>query len=339
MGKRQPVWPAVWVAAVALIVADGCARSGGVSGVSKVSETEPSGKNTLQVALLQIGSFEFDQESNQVKGGQFCGRAKEMGADIALFPEMWNIGYTPFDEKKAGAKEQWQDRAIARDGEFVKFYRRLAKELDMAIGITYLEKHEGGGPRNSFSLIDRRGEIVMTYSKVHTCDFMATEAACGPGDDFYVCDLNTAKGVVKVGAMICYDREAPESARILMLKGAELILTPNACELDDRRMDQFKTRAFENAVAVAMANYPRPKHNGRSAACDGGGHVIVEAGADEGIFLAGINLRKLRKLRAATIWGNAYRRPHRYDALTSDRVEEPFIRKNAFGEPFERTRR
>ena len=64
--------------------------------------------------------------------------------------------------------------------------------------------------------------------KVHTCDF-DMEAALTPGDDFYVCTLDTAKGDVRIGAMICYDREFPESARILMLKGAELILTSNAC--------------------------------------------------------------------------------------------------------------
>ena len=52
------------------------------------------------------------------------------------------------------------------------------------------------------------------------------EAATWPGDSFQVGDLDTKGGVVKVGAMICFDREQPESARILMLKGAEIILTP-----------------------------------------------------------------------------------------------------------------
>jgi len=341
MRKRKLALSTGLVMAVILTAASGCASPRAVSGKPKVFESaEPDkGEKILKVALLQMSSFQFDQESNKLKGGKFCRKAKESGADIALFPEIWNIGYTAFDKKKAGAKEQWQQRAIRRDSEFVKFYQRLAKELDMAIGITYLEKYDGAAPRNSISLIDRRGKIVMTYAKVHTCDFMAMEAACSPGDDFYVCDLDTAKGGVKVGAMICYDREAPESARILMLKGAELILTPNACVLDNRRIAQFKTRAFENTMAVAMANYPKPKHNGRSTACDGRGDVIVKAGEDEGIFLANIDLEELRKWRGRTIWGNAYRRPHRYGELISDQVEEPFIRKNAFGEPFERSKR
>ena len=64
--------------------------------------------------------------------------------------------------------------------------------------------------------------LMPIYAKVHTCDFGA-ERALTPGDGFYVTELDTACGLVRVGAMICYDREFPESARILMLKGAELI--------------------------------------------------------------------------------------------------------------------
>ncbi len=51
--------------------------------------------------------------------------------------------------------------------------------------------------------------------------------------------------------MICFDREFPESARILMLKGAELILVPNACPMEINRLSQLRGRAFENMIAVA----------------------------------------------------------------------------------------
>lgn len=79
--------------------------------------------------------------------------------------------------------------------------------------------------------------------------------------------------------MICFDREQPESASILMLKDAESILTPNACGLDELRLDQFKVRAWENVVGVAMANYPEPDQNGRSVAYDASGKCLVPAGA------------------------------------------------------------
>lgn len=69
------------------------------------------------------------------------------------------------------------------------------------------------------------GKKLFTYSKVHTCAFDA-EKDLTPGDGFHVAVLDTACGPVKTGAMICFDREFPESARILMLKGANSSLYP-----------------------------------------------------------------------------------------------------------------
>jgi N-carbamoylputrescine amidase len=192
----------------------------------------------VRIALLQMTAFGNDQDANLSKGEAFCRRAKEMSADVALSPEMWNIGYTFHDPSQLDAREIWQAQAISQDDDFVTHFKALAKELNMAIALTYLEKWHGS-PRNSVSLIDRHGEIVMTYAKVHTCDF-DVEAALTPGEDFYVCTLDTDKGEVRIGAMICYDREFPESARTLMLKGAELILTPNACTLEDHRIGQLR---------------------------------------------------------------------------------------------------
>lgn len=178
----------------------------------------------LRIALLQLSACGNDQEANLIKGEAFCRQAARMKAHIVLFPEMWNIGYTFFDPAQPGAREEWQAQAVGPDDPFVRHFKALAKELDLAITLTYLERWPGT-PRNSVAVIDRYGQIVLTYAKVHTCAF-DLEAACTPGDDFYVADLETAGGTVRVGAMICFDREFPESARILMLKGAELILTP-----------------------------------------------------------------------------------------------------------------
>lgn len=61
--------------------------------------------SVLKIALLQMVSCENDQDANLSKGIDFCRRAHNMGADIALFPEMWNIGYTSYDPKKPNARE------------------------------------------------------------------------------------------------------------------------------------------------------------------------------------------------------------------------------------------
>jgi predicted amidohydrolase len=151
----------------------------------------------VKVALLQMTGCGDDKEANRSKGDAFCRRACAMGADIALFPEMWSTGMTFYDQKLAGACERWQAQAIKRDDAFVTHFRDLAKELNMAIALTYLERWEGA-PRNSVSLIDRHGRVVLTYAKVHTCEF-DLECALTPGDGFPVCTLDTAQGDVKVG--------------------------------------------------------------------------------------------------------------------------------------------
>ncbi|HEX7999829.1 MAG TPA: carbon-nitrogen hydrolase family protein [Pyrinomonadaceae bacterium] len=291
----------------------------------------------IKVGLLQMTGCGLDLGANLAKGALFCRRAREMKADIALFPEMWSIGMTFYNREQEGERERWQAQAINRDDPFVTHFRELARELRMAIALSYLERWNGA-PRNSVSLINRHGEIVLTYAKVHTCEF-DLEAALTPGDDFPVCTLDTEQGDVKVGFMICYDREFPESARILMLKGAELILTPNACQLDDPRISQFKTRAYENMVGVAMTNYAAPQNNGHSVAFDGIAYpftdgdarntLIVEAGEREDVYLASFDMDDIRAYRERETWGNAYRRPRLYGLLTATEVEPPFVRKDA----------
>ncbi len=255
----------------------------------------------LTVALLQLlpaGS----REGNREKGLSACTQAKALGSDIALFPEMWSCGYD------LGAdREAIRGDAVEAASPFVASYGHLAKEVGMAIAITYLE---AAGDRlfNTMSLFDRSGKEVLRYRKVHTCDF-DREQYLDAGDDFFVVDLDTDAGVVKVGSMICYDREFPESARILMLKGAELILVPNAGPMEINRLSQLRARSFENMVGIATANYGegKPDCNGRSTAFDGVAYLpdgsesrdacILEAPSSEGVYLARFEAKQLSTAR------------------------------------------
>lgn len=286
----------------------------------------------LKVALLQIMP-EGSQEANLAKGISACREAKKMGADIALFPEMWNTGYDiPQD---AAALEAM---VISRDSEFINAFADLARELDMAIGITFLESHSPR-PRNSLCLFDRKGNLALHYAKVHTCDF-GDECMLDGGDDFYVCDLDVGDDTVKVGAMICYDREFPESARILMLKGAELILVPNACPMEINRLSQLRGRAYENMLGIATCNYPSPKPdcNGHSSAYDGIAYredvigscdtEILLAPETEGIYIADFALDDIRDYRNREVHGNAYRRPQMYHKLIDEEILPPFVRSD-----------
>lgn len=286
----------------------------------------------LKVALLQIIP-EGTLDGNQLKGSEYCRKAKELGADIALFPEMWSVGYViPEDMTELKAN------AVSADSSYVSAFADLAKELGMAIGITFLEKSDPL-PRNTLCLFDRFGNKVLTYAKVHNCDF-SDECRLSAGEDFYVTDLDTEQGSVKIGAMICYDREFPESARILMLKGAEIILVPNACPMEINRVSQLRARAYENMVGIATVNYPEgvPDCNGHSTAFDGIAYrpdesgsrdtLIIEADEREGIYIADFPVDDIREYRSREVHGNTYRHPQKYKLLISESIEEPFIRKD-----------
>ena len=99
----------------------------------------------LKIALLQISPCKT-LKGNLEKGIRYCKEAKEKGADIALFPEMWSNGYNIYDRPA----DEWKAEAIPVNDAFVNTFGSLAKRLNMAIGITLLEKHENAPAIPSF---------------------------------------------------------------------------------------------------------------------------------------------------------------------------------------------
>jgi len=286
----------------------------------------------LTLALLQLARPASLDEALE-RGLAGCREATERGADIALLPEMWSNGYDVHDLGDAAVKKAWIASAVGPDSAYIAGFRAAARELRMAIAATYLEAN-GDAPRNTVSLINAQGDIVLTYAKVHTSQH-TEEHHCGAGERFHVADLAVRDMVIQVGAMICYDREFPESGRLLSVMGAELVLVPNACILDRHRVDQFKTRAFENKTALAMTNYPAPYLNGRSmvvspiayaAGAEGEAleTVVAEAGAGEEMTLATLDIDAIRAYRKNAVWGAAFRRPELYAALTDPDAVPPF---------------
>ena len=89
----------------------------------------------LTLALLQLLPGETQTESLRI-GLEACRRAKSLGADLALFPEMWSCGYRLTDDPEKNAA-----MAMPADSPFVRAFGALAKELDMAIGVTFLEQN------------------------------------------------------------------------------------------------------------------------------------------------------------------------------------------------------
>lgn len=287
--------------------------------------------NNFKVAILQLNAVN-DSNKNLIKGIEACKKAKQLGADIAVFPEMWNIGY----EMPTGNEDIsiWKQKSITEDSDYLLKFKELAKELNMAIAITFLEKTKNL-PKNSIIIYDRFGNKILKYSKVHTVDFKM-EKYTEPGTDFYVEELDYGRGKVNIGSMICYDREFPESARILMLKGAEIILVPNACYMQKIRLEQLKVRAYENMVGIVTVNYAN--YGGKSSAYspivrdinkNELNSEILVMNDKEDIKIAQFNMNEVRQYRSRETLGNAYRKPYAYKQLIEDNVREPFIREDS----------
>ena len=287
--------------------------------------------NNFKVAILQLNAVN-DSNKTLIQGIEACKKAKQLSADIAVFPEMWNIGYEmPVDNENV---DIWKQKSITEDSDYLLAFKELAKELNMAIAITFFEKTKDL-PKNSIIIYDRFGNKILKYSKVHTVDFKM-EKYTEPGTDFYVGELDYGRGKVNIGSMICYDREFTESARILMLKGAEIILVPNACYMSKIRLEQLKVRAYENMVGIVTVNYAN--YGGKSSAyspivrdinkSELNSEMLVMSDKED-IKIVQFNMSEIREYRSRENFGDAYRKPYAYMRLIEDSVQEPFIRKDS----------
>src|SRR5699024_4507627 len=103
--------------------------------------------------------------------------------------------------------------------------------------------------------------------------------------------------------------------------------------MEINRLSQLRARAFENMTAIATCNYPAsvPDCNGGSGVSDSVAYLpqmegsrdtcILQAGEDEGIYVAALDLDQLRTYRGQEVHGNAYRHPEKYGLLTELKVE------------------
>lgn len=242
----------------------------------------------------------------------WCERAASDGAHLLLLPEMWSIGYAP---ERMNAAHAWGD-----EEPMLAELSGLARTHGLAIGFSYLARHRGA-LRNRLRLYGADGAVVLQYDKVHICAFTdGTETALQGGESFACAAVPLGGETVRVGAMICFDREFPEAGRALMRLGAELVLVPNACamradaEIGDARLQQLRGRALENRFAVALCNYPAPLQDGASCLIDARGRLLAWADDGPTLLMAELDLDALRHWRAEQdeVWGEAALRPACY---------------------------
>lgn len=275
----------------------------------------------FKIAVLQARSESRNIKGNLEKIKRVIKEAAMHGADLVLLPECFVTGY---DLPIA------YEECIDTDGVEIKEICEAAKQFRVGVVLSSFTKGKSK-PQNSAFVISKSGEVLMQYAKVHTCDF-ADERILESGNEFKICDFDG----VKIGIMICYDREYPESARILMLKGAEIILVPNDCGAMRPRIQALSTRAYENMVGVVMAN-----PNGSNAGCscayspicwDKKGNcvdntIMLADELTEGIFYADFDMDRLRDYRSHEMMGNTFRKVEAYQELLDKTVRDPFVRE------------
>jgi predicted amidohydrolase len=264
-----------------------------------------------KILLAQAKPILLDKKSNIETMGRFMQNAHKQGAELVLFPELFLTGYF--------TREHTNEMAEDLNGPSIQQIRDMAKQYHLMIVFGFPEKKDGR-LYNSACFIDQQGEILGTYQKVHLWD--EESKYFEPGSSFHVWETS----IGKIGIMICYDTEFPESARTLALNGAEIILAPTANMTPFQHVQQLfiQTRAAENQIFVATTNQIGMEEStwffGESAAADPYGHLLAKGGDQEQGILIDINLELVKQAREFPFYLND-RRPDHYRLNSQKRVE------------------
>src|SRR5688500_5050863 len=213
--------------------------------------------SNISVAALQLALGSTDEHDNIAAVSTLVEEAAGKGARIVLPPELFSGPYfcKVEDDALFGSA-----RPLAQHPS-VKAMQALAKSLDVAIPTSFFER-DGHHYYNTLAMIDAGGEILGTYRKSHIPDGPGYEEKFyfRPGNDgFKVWDVFDTR----IGIGVCWDQWYPEVARVLALKGAELLFYPTAIgsEPKDPEMDTSRLwcramvgHAVSNCMPVIAAN-------------------------------------------------------------------------------------
>lgn len=258
----------------------------------------------MRVTLGQFEPLLGNKRKNLRVITRIMNEASREHADLVLFPELCLSGYFIQDAD--------HDMAEPIDGESVRYIQRLCEELNVYTIFPWPELGRDGYIYNSACLISNEGSIIGKYRKVHLYD--TEKDVFTPGTDFQV--YETAIG--RIGLMICFDLDFPESARILTQKNADIILTPtNNMEPYQVYQDVYlKSRSMENELPIALCNRVGQEREmicfGESAAYDAHGKQLLKMDSTEAVQSVDIPLHQERDLRLQYIQN---REPKAYNQL------------------------
>lgn len=259
----------------------------------------------IKVGLIQ-SAYSNKPEENQEKVLNYIEQASTQGANIILPSELYLTHYfckTQEESRFAYALE-------ASNNKFLMQIENICKKLGVVVPFSFFEK-DGPSYYNSVACIDADGSNLGVYRKSHIPD--------GPGyqEKFYFRPGNTGFKVFatkfgRLGVAICWDQWFPEAARIMTLKGAQMLFYPTAIgsephapELDtkDPWLRVMKGHAVANMIPVAASNRvgveDGQRFYGASFVCDEFGEDLVSFDQEEGVKVAQVDLDKAARRRDA----------------------------------------
>jgi omega-amidase len=243
----------------------------------------------LIISLGQMNVARGDPDANLERMRDWTREAAVRGSSLVLFPELWHSGYDL----------EHRERYAAPLGKGIfSEIGDIAREHRIAIGGSVLEEREGRY-YNSFPLFDAEGRCIAVYSKTHLFSLMDEVRWLTPGERFVTADASWGL----TGLSICYDIRFPEVYRHYAFGGAQIVLV--AAEWPVRRIGHWKTllltRAIENQMFVAACNclgeFGEERFGGCSAIVDPWGRYVIEAGDEEALLTAEIDLDMVEKTR------------------------------------------
>lgn len=248
-------------------------------------------KKTIRIALIQQKNT-LDREKNLARGLDALDRAASAGASLIVFPELSFLPFLP--QHPAG--QGYRDWAETVPGPTTELISRKAAERRVVVIFNLLEIHDGK-TYDSSPVIDSDGRLVGVNRMVHVMEAPGfhEKGYYHPGD-LGAGVFETAAG--RIGVAICYDRHFPEYMRALALKGAELVVTPQAGAKGEWPAGLFEAElqvaAFQNGYFCALANRVGKEEvvefDGGSFVVDPSGQAIARAEKErEDILLAEID--------------------------------------------------
>jgi omega-amidase len=242
----------------------------------------------LSVAAIQfnIAFGEIDQNLKKVELA--LDRVAKQGAQLAVLPEMWSVGY---DYRRLARHAVETPRVLE------ELCRKTA-ELNLVV-VGSLPEQEAGKIYNTAYVIDK-GKLIGSYRKLHMFSMMGEDRFLAPGDR----SLVVPTSVGRLGVAICYDLRFPELFRKMALEGAEIICLP--AEWPKPRQEHWRTllraRAMENQLFVIATNCCGLQGNldffGMSLLLSARGEVLAEGGEAEAELIASFDYQEMVDYRA-----------------------------------------